>query len=90
MIIGLNTLFGQEPIHIYGDIKSGIYQPIEGVTIKTIKGLSSTVSDDKGRFETILLFTTDTLLITKAGYKPTKIVITQKTINVLHIKLKQI
>lgn len=87
MIIRISPLFGQGTIHIYGDIKSETGQPIQGVTIKTIRDKTSTTSDVNGKFGTVLISPSDTLLLTHVGYKPVKFFITQENLNVLHLKM---
>lgn len=83
----VTNAYAQEPIHIYGDIKSESDQLITGATITTIKGGASTVSDNNGRFGIILRYETDTLSITCIGYKSIKKIIDQSTVSVLHIKM---
>jgi TonB-linked SusC/RagA family outer membrane protein len=64
------TANAQTPLKVFGDIKSESNLPIIGATVVFKKGLSSSVSDNDGRFTILLRFQKDTLIITHIGYKP--------------------
>ena len=79
----------QGPVMIYGEVKTVDGQPLQGAAIAAKHQNQKPVTDEKGRFK-MLIFGTDTIIVTHVAFKPVTAVVDSKLSSILRISMEPI